>query len=174
MKTLIVYYSGSGSNKALAENLAGRMNANVEEIKGGPGMAGIGRMVNVFEAFLGLGSGIGKPEHDPGGYDLFVLVSPVYAMGIPPQVRGYLNRFRGKIKRMAIASVSGSGKNPKAIDGMEKLAGGKALAVLELKAAEDKSGGKKKAFPKLTAKDLEEQEYKAKIDAFVEAIRKGF
>ena len=173
MKTLIVYYSGSGSNKALAENLASRLNADIEGIKGGS-MEGFGRMVNVFKAFIGLGSRIGKPKYDPGSYDLLVLVSPVYAMGIPPQVRGYLNRFRGKIRNVAIASVSGSGNNPKAIGGMEKLAGRKAAAVLELKAAEDKSGGEKKAFPKLTAKDLEKQEYGAKIDAFVEAVRKGF
>jgi flavodoxin len=173
MKTLVVFYSGSGSNRALAENLAARMDANVEEIVGG-GMEGIDGMLNVFKAFLGLGSGIGKPKYDPKDYDLFVLVSPVYALGVPSQVRGYLNRFRGKIRSLAIASVSGAGKNPKAIDGMEKLAGRKAVAVLELKAAEDKSGAKKKAFPKLSAQDFERLEYGEKIDAFVRAVQKGF
>ncbi len=172
MKTLIVYYSGTGSNKALAEDMAKRMNADIEGLGGGGTIEGMGIAVTAFKSFIGLGSGIGKLKYDPSGYDLVVLVSPVYAMGVPPQMNAYLSRFKGKIKKAAIASVSGSGNNPKAMAKMEKLAGGKAVAVLQLKGLEDKSGPKK-GFQKLTAQDLGKPEYGEKIDAFVRAVQKG-
>jgi flavodoxin len=169
MKTLIVYYSGTGSNKALAENITNRLTADIEGLGGGGNMEGIGVAVTAFKSLLGLGSGIGKLKYDPSAYDLVVLASPVYAGGVPPQMSSYLNRFKGKIKKAAIASVSGSGKNPKAIEKMEKLVGSKAIAVLELKGIEDKSGPKK-GFQKLTAMDLEKLEYREKIDAFIQEI----
>jgi hypothetical protein len=172
MKSLVVYYSATGNNKALAENLGKRLDSDVEGINAGAKLAGRNIPITAFKSLIGLGSKIDNPKYDPGAYDLVVLASPVYAGGVPPQVRGYLKLSKGKIKNLAVASVSGGGSNPKAIKGVEDLAGKKAVAVLELKAIEDKTG-KDKMFPKLSAEDLEKQEYREKIDAFVDAVRKG-
>ena len=46
--------------------------------------------IAAFKSFIGLGSKIEKPAYDPGAYDLVVLATPVYAGGVPPQVRSYL------------------------------------------------------------------------------------
>lgn len=172
MKSLIVYYSATGNNKALAENLGKRLDSDVEAINAGGKQGGMSIPIAAFKSFIGLGSKIEKPKYDPGAYDLVVLASPVYAGGVPAQVRSYLKIFRGKIKNLAVASVSGGGSNPKAVKGVEDLSGKKAVAVLELKAIEDKTG-KDKMFPKLSSEDLEKQEYREKIDAFVEAVRMG-
>jgi menaquinone-dependent protoporphyrinogen IX oxidase len=173
MKSLLVYYSATGNNKALAENLTKRLDSDVEAINAGGKLAGMSIPIAAFKSFIGIGSKIDAPKYDPGAYDLVVLASPVYAGGVPPQVRSYLKLSKGKIKHLAVASVSGGGNNPKAVKGAEDLAGKKAVAVIELKAIEDKTGKDKKMFPKLTAEYLEKQDYREKIDAFVEALKKG-
>jgi menaquinone-dependent protoporphyrinogen IX oxidase len=174
MKSLVVYYSASGNNKALAENLGKRLGSDVEGINAGGKLEGMNIPIAAFKSFIGLGSKIGNPKYDPGAYDLVVLATPVYAGGVPAQVRSYLKLSKGKIKNLAVASVSGGGDNPKAIKGVEDLAGKKAAVVIELKAIEDNTCKNKKMFPKLSAEDLEKQEYREKINFFVEAVRKGF
>lgn len=173
MKSLVLYYSLTGSNKALAEDLARRLGADIVGNSEDANIRGMNVPFAAFKALVGLGAKVEDLKYDPAGYDLVVLVSPVWAGGVPPYIKGLLNKVKGKIKSFAIASVSGGGSNPKAIEKMEELAGKKAEFVLELKGIVDKSKKNKMSLPKLNAEDLEKPEYRGRIDSFVEAIRKG-
>jgi flavodoxin len=173
MKALVVYYSLSGSNEALARLIAERLGADIEGIAGGS-LEGLGMPLTAMKSFLKIKSGVPPLKHDPVAYDLVVLASPVYAGSIPSQVRGFLDKYKKDFKAVAFASVSGSGSNPKAREDVRKIVKKELAASLELKALEDQSEGKKKSFARLTADDLKRKEFADAVDVFLRSVWKRF
>lgn len=102
MKTLVVWYSNSGTTTLLAERIARELGAELEAIEetkprpkllvdgqatpeGGRAMPGAS-----FAAMLGLGSAIRECRTDPSQYDLVVVGTPVWVRALTPAVRSYL------------------------------------------------------------------------------------
>lgn len=116
MKTLICYYSWSGNNRKLAQELGKKLGADLDEIidlKDRKGIAGFLR-----SAFLVLAKKqieIKTSNKNPKDYDLLILVTPIQIGGLPSASRTYLSQNKNGIKNLAIASVSGMGKRNKSI-----------------------------------------------------------
>jgi flavodoxin len=156
MKTLIVYYSRSGTTRKVAEELKTLLSAEMEEIteprgRGGP----LGWLRSGKEASEGATPPINTPAKTPTGYDLVILGTPVWAAKMSTPMRTYLTQMKGKLPRVAFFCTFGNGP-----------AGG-VFADMEVFA------GKPAATMTLTAKEVAAGEHKDKMRIFSDAVRAG-
>lgn len=146
MKILIVYYSRSGRNENLARVLQKKLDQSlIEEIvdqKNREG--GWGIFISVFDAIFHKLTKIAVIQNDPKDFDLVVVVTPLWAGGLPPATRTYLTTNRENLKKYAFISVSGQGKdNLKAVADLEKTAHHSPSPVLLLNEKEYAEGAEK-------------------------------
>lgn len=143
MKTLIVYYSRTGSNKKAAEALQKKINSDIEEIKVTEDLSDwMSLLRSGIRALFGKKTAISPAEKSPGNYDLTVMVTPIWMGKMPPATAEYLRQHRDQMKAVAVLSVSGSGeKNADFLQAFEKAAGKKTTTALLLteKEAKEKS-----------------------------------
>ncbi len=135
MRVLIVYYSRSGMNRKIAEELQKLLGSDIEGLVDLTNRSGIlGFIFGGRDAFLKRTTRIRPVEKKPEDYDLMVICTPVWAGTISPAVRTYLKESGGNIKNFAFLSVSGSGEgNIAALHHIEALLNKKAVASLLLK-----------------------------------------
>lgn len=141
MKTLIVYYSRTGTTKNVAQRLSQEIGAESEEIidlkkRGG------------FFGWLGAGGDamrkklakIEALDKDPADYDLVVVGTPIWAGLMAPAARTYLAENRGKIKKIAFLATMGGSNLIKAWADMQTVCGQAPVATLAVP-AKQVSGG---------------------------------
>lgn len=140
MKTLIVYYSRTGANRATATVLQTKINSDIEEIKEEADRdSPLGMIRGAIDTFMGKPAKIAAAEKSPGNYDLVTIVTPIWMGKMPPATAAYLKQHKDQMKAVAVLSVSGSGeKNIGFLSEFEKAAGKKATAALLLSAADIK------------------------------------
>lgn len=134
-RILIIYYSRTGKNKKIAQELARKLSCNLEEIIDTAKRDGLwGYFLSGMQATLKMKARIKPVKNDPGKYDTVVIIAPLWISVLPPAVRTYLSENREKIKNAVLVSVCGSGStvNIMAIPDFESLIGKKALASLIL------------------------------------------
>jgi flavodoxin len=141
MKTLIVYYSRSGTTRKVAEALAGILKAEVEEIsekrkRGGP----IGWLKSGYEASRKKSPSIADLKHDPASYDLVVIGTPVWAGTLASPVRSFLEQHAGSIKRAGFFLTMGGERESKTFADMAALLGKETEAQLALRTHVVKKG----------------------------------
>ncbi len=141
MKTLIAYYSRTGTNESLAKELQLKLKADTERIEDVKGYGGpLGFIRGGREAMKKKVGEIKLVQKDPSRYDLVVMVTPFWAGLMPPAIRAYISQNKPKLNKLAIASVSGGGEgNKDALPDFEKIAG-KPVARLLLSKKEFKEG----------------------------------
>lgn len=138
-KVLVAYYSRTGTTKLVAQELASRLGADIEEIKdtksrkGLWGWLGAGR-----DASKKSKTTIGPLLFDPSGYDLVVLGTPVWAWNMTPAIRTYILQNRDRFRKVAFFCTMGKNGDAKTFAGMAELCGRKPLAVMALRAEEVK------------------------------------
>jgi len=152
MRTLVVYYSNSGNTKAVAEALADRLGADIEEIReqeprpllqvteGDEKPEGSALMKAAIRAWLGLGSRIEETGHDPSGYDLVVVGSPTWVGRLVPAVRSYLKKHRAHMKQVAFFCTGGEPEKSRALRQMEGVAHVAAVAKMVVSADDIRAG----------------------------------
>lgn len=107
MKTLVVYYSRTGTTRQIAQAVATALGADLEELidtKNRSGMLG----------FLGAAKDaarkkyvpIAPPKYDPAAYDLVVIATPVWANTMCSAVRAYLTDHGRRIRRAALLATT--------------------------------------------------------------------
>ena len=135
MTILINYYSRSGNNKLVAEELASRLGADIEGINSKT------KYSNLFGIFKMVIHGRRKKpsrlelmKKNPAGYDLVVLCSPVWAGKLSAPARSYLQKYAKTIKKLAFLSVCGGGEdgNPDTSAEVKDLAGKTLICEMEL------------------------------------------
>jgi flavodoxin len=133
MKTLVAYYSRTGTNRTIAENLADQIGADLDEIvdekkRSGPlGFLGAGR------AALGQKTTEISTQLDPSNYDTIILGSPIWAGNMNPALRTYLEKYDLGGKRVFFFFVSKSKDPSKAVEELRTiLPSGKYDQVLSL------------------------------------------
>ncbi|MCX6648091.1 MAG: NAD(P)H-dependent oxidoreductase [Candidatus Bathyarchaeota archaeon] len=154
MKTLIVYYSRSGTTRKVAEELKTLLSADVEEIteprgRGGP----LGWLRSGKEGSEGATPPINTPAKTPTEYDLVILGTPVWAAKMSSPMRTYLTQMKGKLPHVAFFCTCGNPAN-QAFDDMEQLT------------------GKPAATMAVAVKDVTSGVYRDKIKTFAEEISK--
>jgi menaquinone-dependent protoporphyrinogen IX oxidase len=83
LRTLVVYYSRSGTTRKIAEALSRALNANVEEIVESKSRAGFfGYLRSLVEAIQRNPSAIAQSKCDPSSYDRVIIGTPVWAWSV--------------------------------------------------------------------------------------------
>ncbi len=129
MKTLVVYYTRTGTTRAVAETVAAELGADLEEIVDLKKREGkIGWLSGGRDAMRKKQTEIVPTTKAPCDYDLIVLGTPIWAWAPTPALRTYVARNALEGKRVAVFytfesdSKQASGKIREMLSGVE-LAG---------------------------------------------------
>lgn len=154
MKTLVVFYSRTNTNKKVAERLAQKLSGDIEEIKSTKNYRGIfGYLRAGREGLKKIPAKIEPIAKNPADYDLVIIGTPCWAGKIASPVRAYLMGQKDKIKKAAFFCVRG-GSDPRAIfDEMAELSGQAPLATLAL-----------------LTKEVAKNKFKEQVDHFIESL----
>lgn len=153
-KTLIVYHSRSGYTRRVAQDLAGRLGADLEEVHIVQPMEGaIGYALCAIEAMAGLAPALRPARKSPGAYDLVVVGTPVWFWSLSSPMRSWLEKFGRRGKRYAFFCTMGGSGAPRVFAAMQELTGSEPVATLALTDAEVDARSR------------------AKLDAFVSELR---
>lgn len=155
MKTLLVYYSRTGTTKKAALKIAEALSCESEEIKDVKSRAGvIGYLKSGREAMLKKLPLIAASKHDPKDYDLLIIGTPVWAAALSSPVRTYLTKEKDKIKKFALFITQGGRGAENVIKDVESIIGHYGEAALVL-----------------STKEVVADLAKGKIDSFIKAIK---
>lgn len=92
MRTLVVYYSRTGTTRTLARLLAGRLDAGIAEIGCARYEGGILRyLLAGYDSVCGKLPVIDAPDASPADYDLVLLGCPVWTSHPATPMRAYLS-----------------------------------------------------------------------------------
>jgi flavodoxin len=121
MKSLVVYYSRSNITKKLAENIAGEIDADIEEIvpkvnyQGKLGYARGGKHA-LSEKIIE----IEDTKFNPEDYDVVYIGAPVWAGKIANPTLSYIKQNEGKLKNVKFFMTAGSKDYEKGFRQLEK------------------------------------------------------
>ena len=149
MKTLVAYYSRSNITKKLAEDIAGKTNADIEEIipkvnyKGKIGFARGGKDA-LSEKIIDLES----LNFNPADYDVVYIGAPIWAGKAANPVISYMKQNEGKFNNVKFFMTAGSDDCTRGLKQMEEY------SIKPLKTLA------------LTTKEVKKNEYS--LDSFLE------
>ncbi|MFA5928268.1 MAG: flavodoxin [Candidatus Margulisiibacteriota bacterium] len=135
MKTLVVYYSKTGTTKKVAEVIAQELNADVEEIIDLKDRSGFfGFIFAGRDTLKKIPTRIKETIKNPADYDLIVLGSPLWGFkGASPAVRTYLQMNKDSIKDAAFFLTMGGTPGQKVFDDLTEVLGQVPVGVFEVK-----------------------------------------
>jgi hypothetical protein len=135
MRTLVVYYSRTGTTERIAKMLAAEFDADMERIRC-PGCNAGGRgLLNTLLVALGLRAPpIVYAACDPSTYDLVLVGTPVWAWSVAAPVRAWLHREASRLPEYAVFATAGGSPFRRTFAAIETLAGKPPRATLGLTA----------------------------------------
>lgn len=148
MKTLVVYYSLSGTTRKVAEEFAKELNATIEEIISLKSYSQFAHLIGGKDALMKVEVPIKHTTNNPNDFELLIVLSPVWALTITPPIYSYLKKLE-KNDSKAIVCVTHQGMPGNAIKDASALLQDKGYKIIEtfaLKATE--KGAIKKAIEK--------------------------
>ncbi|MCK4319316.1 NAD(P)H-dependent oxidoreductase [Candidatus Micrarchaeota archaeon] len=156
MKTLVVFYSRTGTTKKVAKMLSVLLKADLEEIIDTKNRNGfINYLISTIDAIQKKYTKIKKTEKDPADYDLVVIGTPVWFYNLPPAVRTYLFENQMRFSKTAFFCTQRSA-------GAEDI----------LKEMEELCEETPQASMVLTKREVMKKEYSKKLKEFVGALKK--
>ncbi len=121
MRTLIVYYSRTGTTATIARALASRLDANMAEITCARYSGGIWRYLRAgYDSVRGNLPEIEMPVFDSDEYDLLLVGTPVWTSYPALPIRAFLDRKPDLPGRIAVFLTHGGHSPPQAC--IDKLA----------------------------------------------------
>ena len=123
MKTLVTYYSRTGTTRAVGEAIARELGADSEEIidlRKRTGLRPIRFIIAGYGARRGKLTDI-RFERSPDDYDLIVIGTPIWAGRMTPAVRTYLGSQKLEGKRVA-SLCTGGAEGGKVLEELKGLA----------------------------------------------------
>ena len=140
MKSLVVYYSRSNITKRLAEDIAGKLNCDIEEIK--PKVNYNGKLGYARGIKDGASAKIVELEslnYNPNDYDVIYLGAPVWASKAANPLISYLKENEGKFNDVKFFLTAGSSGFESSFSQMEKFSK-KPLKTIAVTTKEVKQG----------------------------------
>lgn len=140
-RTLVVYYSLSGTTRRVAETIADLLGADLDEIEDpSDRRSPLGYLRSVFEA-LAKGLPAIRSRRDPRQYDLVVLGTPVWAGTMASPMRSYLFSHRDALEHIACFCTMGGRGAQAALREMQALCGVEGVPTYSV-AEKDVSSGR--------------------------------
>ncbi len=100
MKSIVLYYSGKGSNKFLAEKISQELKSPIEEIN---------PRVNNFTFFLmGIDFGIKPLRNNISDFERVILVGPVWVGKFIVPLKSFIKKYGNLINKLVFVSCCGS------------------------------------------------------------------
>lgn len=127
MKTLVAYYSHGGHTRQLAEEVAKRCNADLEEIRPA-GRASMWRLA--WQTLMRATPPVEAPAHDPAGYELVILGTPVWMARPPAPVRAFVRQQAARLRQVAFFCTEGGSGDQRAFAELSRLCGKAPVATL--------------------------------------------
>lgn len=122
MKSLVVYYSRTEVTKKLAEDIAGKTGADIEEIKPKKNYNGkIGYARGGKDAISEKITDIEDMKHDPEDYDVVYIGTPVWAGKASTPVFSYMKKNEGKFNDLKFFVTAGGRGFESTIEQMEGI-----------------------------------------------------
>lgn len=132
-KTLIVYHSRTGNTRRVAQALARRLDADLDEIRIVQPMGGaLGYAACAIEAIAGLTPALRPMKKDPSDYALVLIGTPVWFRRLSSPVRSWLARHRALRGRVALFCTMGGSGAQRVFATMAALLGSPPAATLAL------------------------------------------
>jgi flavodoxin len=155
-KTLVVFHSRTGYTRRVANAIARRLDAEVEEVRIVQRLGGwLGYAMCAFEAMMGLTPALRPGRRSLAGIDLIVIGTPVWFWNLSSPMRSWLTSHSLKGRRFAFFCTMGGSGARGVLATMQQLAGGEPVATLALTDADVDRGAD------------------AKVEAFVRALARG-
>lgn len=152
MKRLVVYYSRTGNNRKIAQEISGMLEADIDEIVPERPYSGfLGFMKAGYHAIRKKTVKISSYKN-PSSYLVVVIVSPLNAGSLPAPVRSYVKK--NEFKKLAFFSCCGRGLAQKSLGQLREL---NAIPV-------------ESSF--ITEKEFKENIYHKKVGEFCELVKK--
>ena len=130
MKTLIAFYSRTGTTKKVAEALAGKLGADLEEIKDTVDRGGVrGYLVSGKDAMMRKLTVLEPVTRNVSDYDLVIAGTPIWSWNISSPIRTYLTEQKSNFKNLAFFCTMGGSGDEKAFKEMEETSGKKPLTA---------------------------------------------
>lgn len=137
MKILIVFYSRRGTTKRLAENLASRLGADLEELEDKENRQGFWALLKASRDALRKKQTIISPvKYSPTDYDLVVIGSPTWAGAPACALNTYLYEQKDNIKKAAFFVTQGSSGGDKVISRLIEASSVPVVATMLLNSSE--------------------------------------
>ena len=109
MKSLVVYYSRSNITKKLAEDIAGKLNCDIEEIKPKVNYNGkLGYARGIKDGASGKNVELESLKYNPQDYDVVYLGAPVWASKAANPLISYLLQNERKFNDVKFFLTAGS------------------------------------------------------------------
>jgi flavodoxin len=154
-KTLVVYHSRTGNTRRVAQALAQRLDADLDEIRIVQPLGGaLGYAMCAIEAIAGLAPALRSMHRNPAAYGLVLIGTPVWFWSLASPVRSWLEKHALKHRVAFFCTMGGSG-GQRVFATMAELAGRDPVATLAL-----------------LEKELD-RPFERRLDAFVERLQAG-
>jgi flavodoxin len=141
MRSLVIYYSLTGTTRAVAAALAKELGADVEEIHCTHYAPGIwGALRAGYDSVRGKLPAIAPLVRNSSSYELVVIGGPIWASHPATPVRAYLQQEEARRSTVAFFLTHGGSAAEPALREMERLAQRQPKATLVVRAADVKSG----------------------------------
>jgi flavodoxin len=154
MKTLIVFFSRTGTTRKVAEIIAEKMGSDIEEIKDTIDRSGVkGYLKSGRDAMKKRLTKLEPLEKNPADYDLVIIGTPIWGWNMSVPIRTFVTEQKNNLKQVAFfCTMDGSG-DEKAFEEMAEILEKKSLGALALK-----------------TKDVATGNFSNKVEEFVEFI----
>jgi len=136
-RILIVYYSRTQTTKKVAEILAEKLGADIEEIKDTVDRAGVkGYWISGKDATLRKLTVLEKSEKNPSDYDLVIIGTPIWSWNMSVPVRTYVTENKSNFPEVAFFCTMGGSGDERAFKEMSEIVGKEPAGTLALKTVE--------------------------------------
>lgn len=151
MSVLVAYYSRTNITKKLAEEIAAKLNADIEEINPKVNYNGkIGYMRGGKDAISEKIIDLEQTKYDPSNYDVVYLGVPVWAGKSATPMISYIKENEGKFNEVKFFVTAGSSGFEGTFEQMKKFVGKAPQKTLAL-----------------TTKEVKKEEYANKLESFI-------
>ncbi len=140
-RTLVVFYSRSGTTRRIAQALSEALKCDFEEIKESGSRTGvIGYIRSLLEARWQRASAIAPIKRDVSSYDLVVIGTPVWAWSLSSPVRAFLMATASRLPDVAFFCTLGTSGSERTFAQMTAITAKKPRAVCAIAARDTASG----------------------------------